>query len=306
MNARIPLLLCVWTLLSFQEIQASIRLWASEVTNFSSQHNSRGYSAKQVLGKPNVYPRYGDISGTWTQPGNQLDRIHFIEVKFPRKLYVSKINIYETYNAGAVVKISVKDGQNQWVDIFSVNHARIIRRARKFSPQIKRFIFPVDELRIEVDCSVARDYVEIDAVEIVGDICPFFQIGNSCYLIKKDTVSADEAFARCLLIGGYLANFETLEEAMLMKDKLIKMSTKISYFVGGRNINRRKQGGDWRWIKNGTMTQMKYFAFGTGEPNGTDQSPEDCLMFYAAKAYAFNDANCRIKNGGYICEIQNM
>ncbi|XP_065932790.1 F-box/LRR-repeat protein 4 isoform X2 [Magallana gigas] len=225
MNARIPLLLCVWTLLSFQEIQASIRLWASEVTNFSSQHNSRGYSAKQVLGKPNVYPRYGDISGTWTQPGNQLDRIHFIEVKFPRKLYVSKINIYETYNAGAVVKISVKDGQNQWVDIFSVNHARIIRRARKFSPQIKRFIFPVDELRIEVDCSVARDYVEIDAVEIVGDICPFFQIGNSCYLIKKDTVSADEAFARCLLIGGYLANFETLEEAMLMKDKLIKMST---------------------------------------------------------------------------------
>lgn len=55
------------------------------------------------------------------------------------------------------------------------------------------------------------------------------------------------------------------------------------------------------------MTQMKYFAFGTGETNGTKQSPEDCLMFYAAKAYAFNDANCRIKyHGGYICEIQNM
>lgn len=31
--------------------------------------------------------------------------------------------------------------------------------------------------------------------------------------------------ARCLQIGGYLANFETLEETMLMKDKLMKMST---------------------------------------------------------------------------------
>ena len=30
--------------------------------------------------------------------------------------------------------------------------------------------FPVDELRIEVDCSVSRDYVEIDAVEIIGGI----------------------------------------------------------------------------------------------------------------------------------------
>lgn len=31
--------------------------------------------------------------------------------------------------------------------------------------------------------------------------------------------------ARCLQIGGYLANFETLEETMLMKDKLKKMKT---------------------------------------------------------------------------------
>lgn len=31
--------------------------------------------------------------------------------------------------------------------------------------------------------------------------------------------------ARCLQIGGYLANFETLEETMLMKDKFKKMKT---------------------------------------------------------------------------------
>lgn len=39
-----------------------------------------------------------------------------------------------------------------------------------FFISFQRIIFPVDELRIEVDCSAARDYVEIDAVEIVGGI----------------------------------------------------------------------------------------------------------------------------------------
>ena len=34
----------------------------------------------------------------------------------------------------------------------------------------KEVQFPVGELRIEVDCSVSRSYVEIDAVEIVGGI----------------------------------------------------------------------------------------------------------------------------------------
>ncbi|VDI05189.1 Hypothetical predicted protein, partial [Mytilus galloprovincialis] len=43
----------------------------------------------------------------------------------------------------------------------------------------------------------------------------------------------------------------------------------IHYYFGGRNINRYKPGGDWRWIKkNGDMVKMIYFAFDTGEPNG--------------------------------------
>ena len=39
--------------------------------------------------KPNVYPRYGDIAGTWTQPNEQLDRVHFIEVVIFLSRYTS-------------------------------------------------------------------------------------------------------------------------------------------------------------------------------------------------------------------------
>ncbi|XP_052719668.1 uncharacterized protein LOC128191577 [Crassostrea angulata] len=101
---------------------------------------------------------------------------------------------------------------------------------------------------------------------------------SSCYYISRDLVGGDEAFARCINIGGYLANFETLEEAMLMKQKLMEMNSGLHFFVGGRNINRRQPGGDWRWIKNAAMTKMTYFAFGGGEPDGIDSQPQDACF----------------------------
>lgn len=65
----------------------------------------------------------------------------------------------------------------------------------------------------------------------------------------------------------------------------------ISFFVGGRNINRRKPGGDWRWIKHGSMTKMKYFAFGKGEPDGAEQSPQDCFCFMQETGTNFTTAH---------------
>ncbi|XP_078323233.1 uncharacterized protein LOC144622431 [Crassostrea virginica] len=107
---------------------------------------------------------------------------------------------------------------------------------------------------------------------------------------------------RCLETGGYLANLETLEDAMFLKNIVTKMKSGLSFYVGGRNVNRRKPGGDWRWIKNGKMTKMTYFAFGAGEPNGSDKSPEDCMFFYAGDRYRLHNVSCDYP-GGYICEI---
>ncbi|XP_062607456.1 uncharacterized protein LOC134269272 [Saccostrea cucullata] len=230
------------------------------------------------------------------------------QVKFVEKVWITEINIYETLNAGAVKRILAKNKVDQWIEIFKVSQAHLVRKSRIFSPELQKVNFPVNELRIEVDCSVSHSWVEIDAVEIVGGEgdCPeqFEKLWDSCYLIKKDNVSADTAFAKCLDMGGYLANFETLEEALQMKEFLKKMITGIHFYVGGRNINRRKPGGDWRWIKHGQMTEMKYHAFGAGQPNGSDSSPQDCMFFYAGEQYMFHSVNCDDGThlGGYICE----
>lgn len=65
------------------------------------------------------------------------------QMKFPRKIYVTSVNIYETLNAGAVVRILAKSPNDQWVEIFWTTQALHIKRARKFSPRIKVFLFEI-------------------------------------------------------------------------------------------------------------------------------------------------------------------
>lgn len=83
-------------------------------------------------------------------------------------------------------------------------------------------------------------------------------------------------------------------------------NTGVHYYVGGRNVNRILQHGDWRWIKHGRATKMMYntFAFNQG-PGGKPDSEKDCIFFYASDRYKFHDQGCDNGRylGGYICEI---
>lgn len=45
-----------------------------------------------------------------------------------------------------------------------------------------------------------------------------------------------------------------------------------NYAIGGRNTNREVNDGDWRWVKNGSLSKMSYFAFGPRQPTGSKAS----------------------------------
>lgn len=76
--------------------------------------------------------------------GENFISIGFVpQMKFPRKMYVTSVNINETLNAGAFVRISAKCPNDQWVEIFWTPQALHIKRARKFSPIIKVLLFQI-------------------------------------------------------------------------------------------------------------------------------------------------------------------
>lgn len=143
------------------------RQWVKEVINYSSQYSS-SWGAKHIINKPTVYPRYGDITGSWAQA--QCDANQFIELKYAVAVYPAHINIYETYHCGGVIRIKVKNMEaNEWVTVWeNLNGPENISTSRIFSPSLSTVLFKTQEVRLEVDCTLARSWCEIDSVELIG------------------------------------------------------------------------------------------------------------------------------------------
>lgn len=112
-----------------------------------------------------VYPNYGDLHNAWAQ-GNDFHANHFIELEFPQDVYATNINIYETYHAGAIVNIKLKNKlANSWVSVWqSAVGAINIESSRIFSPDLQKTRFKTNQVRLELDCTAASSYCEIDAV----------------------------------------------------------------------------------------------------------------------------------------------
>ncbi|CAH1795268.1 unnamed protein product [Owenia fusiformis] len=142
------------------------RQWGLKILRFSSQYNNTSWSANSVLGPPRVYPQYGDIGGAWAS--DEIDAAQFIEIQYKKKLYVKRIDIYETYNSGGVMLVSALSPKGNWVTLWHKDAPEVIDNSRIFAPPLKKTDFKTDSLRLDIDCSAANSWCEIDAVEMYG------------------------------------------------------------------------------------------------------------------------------------------
>ena len=60
----------------------------------------------------------------------------FLKVAYETPVNVKSIAIFETYHAGAVTKVSLKNPSGQWEEVYS-GSASDIKRARAFKPTLK-------------------------------------------------------------------------------------------------------------------------------------------------------------------------
>ncbi len=124
-----------------------------------------GWSANQVIGVPNVYPQYGDISKAWAQ-GRRNSPLEYIVFKYNEPVYVAQLNVYETYNAGSIIKIEVKNNQtNEWSIVWQSSNSppQLISSSRIFSPTLIEASFKTQQVRLTLDCSLGA-WCERDAI----------------------------------------------------------------------------------------------------------------------------------------------
>jgi hypothetical protein len=89
-----------------------IKQYASKVIRFSSQYTAGNWAANKALGKENVYPNYGDITDAWASLTDD-DQREFIELGFDTLQTVRTIQIFETYNPGAIDTIYLRDSSSK-------------------------------------------------------------------------------------------------------------------------------------------------------------------------------------------------
>jgi hypothetical protein len=139
--------------------------WATEILEYSSQYSNSSWSAQQILNEPNT-ATCGDIATSWaTKPPN--NGIEFIEIKFAEPVYAHRIEIRETYNPGAVVKIEAKDSDGNLYTLWEGTDDN--RQCPGYLiVKFSETDYETNIIRITMDTKLVTGWNEIDAVRLIG------------------------------------------------------------------------------------------------------------------------------------------
>ncbi|KAL1512136.1 hypothetical protein AB1Y20_005404 [Prymnesium parvum] len=149
--------------------------WAAKVLKCSSEYDDDLWSASQLLGPPKVYPAYGDITGVWAAAGNGERPHEFVELEFESPMYVSALEIYETYRPGACVRVCLHTTAGGWDEVWRgrSEQDRLPAVSRVFSPPLQWRGYPTTAVRIDI-CAPTNSAgpAQVDAVRLLGYLAP--------------------------------------------------------------------------------------------------------------------------------------
>jgi hypothetical protein len=148
--------------------------WASSVRAVSSEYTTTSWSAQQVLGPPNVYPAGGDNANAWAS--READAAsEFIEVGFAQPTPMRELQIFETYNPGAIASVETIDVLGRHTTMISCGgtfttgacHATQIRAAGT-TAQITKVPLacgaPLAAVRVTLASGAVPGWNELDAI----------------------------------------------------------------------------------------------------------------------------------------------
>lgn len=145
----------------------SIR-YANSVVSFSSEYSGSNTGAREALGPPDVYPQYNGGSNTWMNKelATDYETRDYITLAFPDAAPINYLDIYETFNPGAVETVYLKNSEGEFVTVYSDTASNPSEVAR-----IKHIAFPVtdynvSEVKISLHTGKYKKYHAIDAVAL--------------------------------------------------------------------------------------------------------------------------------------------
>nr|CAG4718159.1 unnamed protein product [Naegleria fowleri] len=167
--------------------------WAVKTLDASSEYSTR-WGSVNIAGPSRVYPKYGDFPEAWA-PRLQQNSKEFFIVEFADYYKITGIQLYETFNPGAVTKISCLprgkdrytsrklqlDGSiigtttfearpEDWVVLYEgpTQQSSLAQHSRIFSPSLRNTGVESKIIYFEMDTTNSSSWSEIDAVKLIG------------------------------------------------------------------------------------------------------------------------------------------
>eukprot|EP00727_Mastigamoeba_balamuthi_P014776 m51a1_g9924 hypothetical protein (189) ;mRNA; f:167072-167754 len=106
-------------------------------------------------------------SGAWA-PLSKTGTKEFLELQYKTPVVPSRIEIFETYNPGFVVKISGRPSKEAGWTVLYQALTKGITSSRQWIPPLLPCATAVRHLRLDLDCTSAPSWTEIDCVKLVG------------------------------------------------------------------------------------------------------------------------------------------
>jgi hypothetical protein len=147
------------------ELPTRLIVWASTVVDFSTQYSPDAWSANQILGAPDVYPAYGDHNKAWASQGAD-DRAEYVEVGFDRPERVSGVEIYETFNPGAIDKIELITAKGRRIEV-PIGAAPSPNVSSHSVFDVRCTQDPIVSVRVSLDSQRVSGWNELDAIGVV-------------------------------------------------------------------------------------------------------------------------------------------
>jgi len=144
-----------------------IRQWAVEA-EASSEYSSPEWAAMQVIGAPDTQ-RCGDYQTAWASASS--DSIVWLEVKFSLAVYVTTVNIIQTFNPNQIVTVELVGQSGRPIEIYNQPPVQVNQPCPYTLPiSVDKTKGRFDTVRIAIDQSVlGLGWNQIDAVELVGE-----------------------------------------------------------------------------------------------------------------------------------------
>jgi Secretion system C-terminal sorting domain len=207
---------------------AQVTVNATNVVSFSSQYNNPNWAATQALGAPNT-ATCGDIATAWASQFAD-GGTEFLELGIPTVNGATKIEIFETFNPGAVELVEVRNQlSGVWSTVYTAVAAPNLTCPNTLAVNFAALGFAIDRVRITSNSNAVSGWNEIDAIAVTGasilalDLISFSakQVGNNVLLqwITENEIDNDKFEIESSTTGR---NFATV-------------GTVIANNTGGRN-----------------------------------------------------------------------